>query len=580
MTVDREWLIAPVWPGCDEAAVKLGISPVIAQVLYNRGIEPIEEARSFLEPKLNGLSDPDEYEDLALAAETIAGAIADGRKMVVYSDYDVDGICGAAILWHLIKRAGGSLEVYIPHRVDEGYGLNIDAVNTLADQGCELMITVDCGIRAHEAVDQANRRGMQVVVTDHHEQGEDLPAALAVVHPARKIKSSAWSEVHINPCGAAVAFKLSWAVAKELSGASRVSEDFREHLVELTALVAMATVADVVPLLGENRILTKFGLEQLSRTKLVGLRALLDSVRLTGRIETHHVAFVIGPRINAAGRMGDAREALELLTVADCERAAELADHLEKQNRRRRKLEDQITAEAIELAEYQGQVADNIPILVLAKKDWHVGVIGIVASKLLERFSRPVIMIGLEGDRGQGSARSVEGYDINQALHACRQFLVGYGGHAMAAGLQIESGKIIPFMQALQRHASEHFSDRPHRPSLRIDARIGPSMLDGNLLAQLQKLAPFGQGNPRPVFTTEIVELVGEPKIVGNSGTHLSFSVRWEGRIFRAIAFGQSDACDPLRDARRCRLAFEPIADDFAGPGAIQLRVKAIKPII
>lgn len=577
--MNRDWSILPLWPGRDEAAIKLGVSPIVAQVLYNRGIRDIDEARLFLAPKLNGLIEPEEYDDLTVAAETIARAIREKRRIVVYSDYDVDGICGAAIMWHLITRAGGNIEVYIPHRLEEGYGVNIDAVNSLADRGFELLITVDCGIRDHEAVDQAMKRGMEVIVTDHHEPGPDFPRASAIVHPLRRSASGTGCN-SVNPCGAAVAFKLSWAVAKILSGSTRVRDELRDHLVELTALVALATIADVVPLLGENRILAKFGLEQLSRSKLVGLQALLRSARLVGsRVESYHVGFVLGPRLNAAGRMGHAREALELLTGADCRRADELADHLNHQNRRRRQLEETISREAAELAESQGQLADDIPILVLARKEWHVGIIGIVASKLVDRFNRPVVMIGLDGERGQGSARSVEGYDINQALDACRAYLLGYGGHAMAAGLQIESKKIAGFIQAMQQHAGKHFCGELHRPVLKIDAQIEPDMLTGDLLNQLHKLAPFGQGNPRPIFASGVTELIGEPKIVGSSGNHLSFSVRWGVRNFRAIAFNQADAHDRLRDARRNYLAFEPVVDEFSGPGVIQLRVKSIKPV-
>jgi len=579
--VERQWSIARPWAGREAVATKLAVSPVIAQILHNRGIEDVESAKAFLDPKLNGLAEPEEYEDLMVGARKIASAIREGQRIVIYCDYDVDGVCGAAILWRIIGQSGGNVGIYIPHRVEEGYGVRTDAINKLADEGTELLITVDCGIRDHEPISVANARGMEVIVTDHHEPDETLPEALAVLHPSRRPEQSeAGSPIGPNPCGATVAFKLAWAVAKELSGGVRVADQFREHLVELTALTALATIADVVPLLAENRILAKFGLEQLSRTKLVGLQALLSAVRLTGnRLASYHVGFVLAPRLNAAGRMGHAREAFELLTVSDRSRADELAQYLDRQNRRRQKLEDRITREAVALAESQDQLVEDVPILVLAKEDWHVGVIGIVASKLVERFNKPVVLIGLDGGRGQGSARSVVGYDINQALDACSEYLLGYGGHAMAGGLRIESGKIIPFMQTLHRHASEHLSDRSSGRVLNIDAEVGPDVLNGEFVHQLQKLAPFGQGNPRPILAGGPVELVGEPRTVGNAGKHLSFNVRWGGRVFRAIAFNQAQCCDALLDTRRCRLAFEPIIDDYLGPNVIQLRVKALEPV-
>jgi len=477
--------------------------------------------------------------------------------------------------------AGADLNVYIPHRIEEGYGLNVDAVNRLAGEGTDLLITVDCGIGGHEAVRQARAHGMDVIITDHHEPGKDFPSANAVVHPSKKQQSDRTNvAIEVNPCGATVAFKLAWALARELSGQQRVHDEFRQTLVELTALVAMATVADVVPLLGENRILTKFGLERIGETKLVGLEALLAASRLSARrVESYHVAFVLGPRLNAAGRMDHARKAFDLLTTTDHQLAQQLAGYLDKQNTARQKLEKAISREAVSLAESQGQLDQHHRVLVLAKEGWHAGVLGIVASRLVEQFRRPAVMIALDGLTGRGSARSVEDYDINQALGSCGRYLVGYGGHAMAAGLQIESNKVAPFANAIQEHAGKHLKESTPTPTLKIDAEIEPESVTSNFLWQLQRLRPFGHGNPRPIFATGKVELVGDPKIVGRTGQHLAFDVRWGKRIFRAIAFNQADACEMLLDGRRCRLAFDPVTDEYAGSGAIQLRVKSIRPV-
>jgi single-stranded-DNA-specific exonuclease len=574
--LEREWRIVERWDGAEEMAVKLGVSPTIAQILHNRGIVELEQAKNFLDPKLNGLTEPEDMPDLVRAARRIAQAIRDKEPIVVYGDYDVDGITGTAIVWHVVSKAGGIITNYVPHRIEEGYGLNVLAIKKLAQEGAKLLVTVDCGIRDHAALVAAREVGLPVIVTDHHEPDADLPDAFAVVHPSRGAEVG--KPVEVNPCGAAVAFKLAWAVAREISGGKRVDDGFRELLVELTALVALATIADIVPLLGENRTLAKFGLERLGTTKLPGLQALIKSAGIKGgKLDSYHVGFVLGPRLNAAGRMGHANEALELLIVSDPERAKTLADYLEKQNKARQKLEERITNEAVELAEYQHQSAEQVPILVLAKEGWHAGVIGIVASKLVDRFHKPVVMIALHPGKGQGSARSIEGYDINQGLTACSEYLIGYGGHAMAAGLRLEVGKIIPFMQALQEHAGRYLSKGAVVPPIQIDVMPRAEELDSNFIWQLKKLGPFGHCNPRPLFATGRAEVLGEPKIVGTGGKHLTFSVRWDGKIFRTIAYNQAEMRDLLMDYRQCQLAFEPILDEWAGSGLIQLRIKAIR---
>ena len=573
--VQPRWDISKEWSGAKELADRLNISPTVAQILYNRGISTFERAKNFLNPKLNGLTEPDDIPDLPKAARRIREAIEKKQKIIIYGDYDVDGVTGCAILWHIIFQAGGIVEVYVPHRVEEGYGLNKDAIKKLAQQDTKLLITVDCGIRDHQCVEYARERNLDVIITDHHEPEENgtFPNAYAILHP-----DLATDKPSVNPCGAAVAFKLAWAIAREISSGQRVDAKYREMLIELTSLVALATIADVVPLIDENRILVKFGLNQLNQTSLEGMRALLKVSHLEkNKIESYHAAFVIGPRLNAAGRMGHARQAFELLTTSNLKRAQELAEYLEKQNKARQKLEERITAEAISLAEYQGQLVEQIPILVLAKENWHAGVIGIVASKLVDRLNKPVVMIALDGDYGQGSARSIEGYDINEGLTYCKDYLLSYGGHAMAAGLRIEAGKVMHFMKALQEHASRYLSDRESAPILKIDAMADPAELDLNFVWQMNQLGPFGHGNPRPVLATDFVELVGTPRCIGQNGKHLTFSIKWGERVFRIIAFNQAKQYEKLLDYRRCQIAFEPIVDEYRGGKCIQLRAKNIR---
>lgn len=572
-----DWQIVEEWEGAEDLARRLGVSKTIAQILYNRGIKDFDAAISFLRPNLSNIIEPEEIPDLIEATERIYKAIKEKEKIIIYGDYDVDGITGAAILWQVLKKAGANVGYYIPNRIEEGYGLNKSALRKLISEDMKLLITVDCGIRAIECVEFANLHNVDVIITDHHEPAQVLPPAYAIVHPLR---SSTYTSQPALPCGATVAFKLAWSVARRLNGSRKVADDFRQLMVELTALVAIATVADIVPLVGENRILTKFGTKQLEKTNLVGLRALIESAKLSNsNISSFHIGFILAPRINAAGRMGDAEDAFKLLTTDDPQQAAELAKILERKNRTRQKIEEQITSEAIELINSQGALNEQLPILVLAKEKWHPGVIGIVASRLTERFGKPVVMISIKGNIGQGSARSIEGYDINMALEACKDYLITFGGHSMAAGLKIEASKIIPFMEALQRHASMHIEEKTKKPKIKIDAIATAEELTLEFINHLQLLSPFGYGNPRPILATEIVELIDEPRITGSSGKHISFNVKWKNKIFRAIAFNQSDMYQVMLDNRRCRLAFEPIVNSYNGLQSIELKVFNIKPL-
>ncbi len=576
--MEKEWIIAGTWDGAEDLARKLGVSRTIAQILYNRGITDYESARAFLYPKLNGLVEPDNIYQCIEASRRICYAINNNEQIVIYGDYDVDGIAGAAVLWWVLTRLGARVKHYVPHRIEEGYGLNKGALKKLIDEGMNLLITVDCGIRAVECVEFANRNKVDVIITDHHEPGDTLPNAYTIIHPAL-------SEVYKMgegglPCGAAIAFKLAWAVARNFNGGKRVADEFRELMVDLTTLVALATVADLVPLVGENRILAKFGMEQMSRTKLPGVKSLIKSAGLDGnKIASFHLAFILAPRINAAGRMGSAVDAFELLTTEDEEQAHRLAKHLDRRNRERQKLEDRIMQEAMELAQYYDQLKEDVPILILAKENWHAGVIGIVASRLVERVCKPVVMIAVEGDRGQGSARSVEGYDINKGLEACSEYLIGFGGHSMAAGLRIETDKIIPFIKALQAHASKYITNKISKPVIKIDAVVSPEELTPDFVGQIHLLGPFGCGNPRPILATDMVELVGQPTVIGNSGKHLAFNVRWGNRVFRTVAFNQAEYYDVLLDSRTHQLAFEPIINNYNGFQTVQLRAVNIKPV-
>lgn len=609
---NRRWIVAP--PHADAAralAEQLRTSPLIAQILLNRGMTGVDACREFLDPTLKHLLEPHLIPGIAPAAERIARAIRDRERIVIYGDYDVDGITATAILWHAIRRLGGECEYYVPHRIDEGYGLNTAAIEQLCERGARLIVTVDCGVTAIEPVAAARRRGVDVVVTDHHEfkhhgvgsaaeaacgdapiadlphptANLHLPDAAAVVHP-RLPQDPAYPNPHL--CGAGVAFKLAWAVGRAVSGQARVTEDFRAFLVDCLALTALGTIADVVPLVGENRVLARFGLGSIKQTRMTGLRALIDSADLTGeKIDSYHVGFLLAPRLNAAGRMGHAALAVELLTHADASRAAEIANYLESQNRARQQAERQILDQALKQAADLRLDTDEHAAIVLGAPGWHAGVIGIVASRVVDRFHKPTIMVALAGGNGdgdpdgdaigQGSGRSISGFHLARALEACDACLEAHGGHEMAAGLKVRASRFEPFREAFLAYAKRELTPDLLLPRLSLEGEAALRDMTTALATDLQRLGPFGQGNRRPVLCLRGVELAGPPKPVGKDAQHLQLYLRQEGTYLRAIAFRASDLLDRLQPGTRVDLAVEPCINEWNGQRSVELQVKDIQ---
>jgi len=571
--MSKEWVIAPAWPRRKEAAARFDTSPLIAQLLHNRGIDDPAAARRYLHPRLQELYPPEQMPGAVQAARILSDAVRDRQRIVIYGDYDVDGITGTAILWHALRTLGADVDFYVPHRLEEGYGLNADAVARLAAEGAQVLVTVDCGITAVEEAKLARRRNVRLIITDHHAPGEELPEADASVHPAIGEGNPAR-----DTCGAGVAFKLAWALGQCGSGTTRVCAELREVLVEATGLVALGTIADVVPLLDENRIFARHGLPGLAASKLPGIIALIDSANLKGaRLDSYHVGFLLAPRLNAAGRMGHARLAVELLTRATPERAREIAIYLDAQNRSRQQLERSIFNQACEMVAEARMDSDGCRGIVLACEKWHAGVIGIVASRLVERFGRPTVMIALENGAGQGSGRSVQHFDLHRALFECREHLASFGGHAMAAGLRIAADRVAAFTEAFIRRANQTLTAADLRPALHLDAEASLAELTEPVVEAVRSLGPFGVGNPQPKFATGWVDLVGSPRPVGRDGEHLQFTVREGQCIRRAIAFRQGHMAQALAGARRARLAFEPIINEFAGRRAVELQVVDIR---
>jgi single-stranded-DNA-specific exonuclease len=578
MSLAKDWVIAAPWGGREGLAASLRISPVVAQVLHNRGIDDAETARQFLSPQLADLYAPETLPGTTAAAERIHAAIRAGEKIVLFGDYDVDGITGVSILWHCLRLAGATAGFYIPHRVEEGYGISTEAIDKIADDGARLIITVDCGVTAIEPAARARQRGVGLIITDHHAPHTDdagkpeLPDAI-LVHPGI---ARPGEQGYPNPdlSGAGVAFKLAWAVAQRVSNSTKVKPEFRDFLVDATGLAALGIVADVVPLAGENRIIAHQGLRGLPHSRLPGIQALIQASGLTGkRLDGYDVGFKLAPRLNAIGRMGHAQLAVEMMTRATPEEAVRIAANLEQHNRARQSVEREIFQTARRMVVEQGQDSDGVRAVVLASPDWHVGVIGIVAGRIVEEFGRPTVLIALDGEAGQGSGRSIRHFPLHEVLAECRGHLVAYGGHAMAAGLKIEAGKVGAFREAFQQRAAQLLTPADLRPKLHVDDVVGLTQLSEQLVADLGRLEPFGAGNPSPKLATDWLDVVGDPRAVGGSGTHLQLTLGSGGTRCKAIAFGKANLLPQLQDHRRCRVAFQPIVNEWNGRRSVEMQV-------
>ncbi len=570
----RTWTVAPPFDDAADLARAVNTSPLVAQLLANRGITDPDVARRFLTPQLSDLHDPANIPGAAEAAERIAQAARDGKKIIIYGDYDVDGTTAAAILYSVLKLGDANVDTYVPHRLEEGYGVHQDAIQSLIDDGAKLIVTVDCGISAVEPVAAAQAAGVDVIITDHHTPPELLPEATAIVHPAVPAGTYPFPEL----AGAGVAFKLAWQVARELCGATRVDDIMKQFLLTATCLAALGTIADVVPLVGENRIIAVHGLTGLPRSAHVGLRALIQSAGLDGeKLDAYHVGFVLAPRLNAAGRMGHARLAVDLLTGRAGDRCGEIAEYLAKQNTERQKVERAITNQAVEMVESQGLADDSHQAIVLASPDWHGGVIGIVASRLVDRFNRPALLIAINGEGvGQGSGRSVPGLHMRDALAACDEHLIGYGGHAMAGGLKIDPANIDAFTDAFVDYANANLTPDDLQPTLHLDAETTIAALSFPVVEHLTKMAPFGQANPQPLVALRGCRIVTEPRRMGQKGNTIGLLLGQGSETIRAVGFGMGDLADHLAGVKEIDVAGTPILNSFRGKTNVEFKLKDV----
>jgi single-stranded-DNA-specific exonuclease len=532
----------------------LGIGAPAAKVLVHRGLGDAPRARCFLAPSLDELHDPFALRDMQRALERLQKAIAAREQILIYGDYDVDGAVSVVILTKAIELAGGTAAYHIPHRLRDGYGMRAEVVERAAAAGVGLIVSVDTGIRAAEVVARANRVGIDVIVTDHHLPDAELPPAFAVLNPNRP--DCSYPEK--NLCGAGVAFKLVQALTASLSWPSGKLERVTESFLKM---VAIATVADVVPLTGENRVIVKHGLERLCEVRNPGLRALLDTAEFTGaRVPSaRQVAFQIAPRLNAAGRMDTAQAVIELFLTSDAERALALARQLQEQNAGRQQVESGIR----EICEQQ-PVDSSAAALVYYAEDWHRGVLGIVASRLAERLHRPVFVLGRNPDDGlvQGSGRSIPAFHLLEALETMADLFVRFGGHRHAAGVTLEAGRVDEFRRRFEEYAAAQLRVEDLQPQLSIDAVLDFREISERGVAELLTLAPFGHGNPVPVFAALDVEVAGPPAPWNDK--HLRVMLRQNGRCLALKAWNFAARAAELPAGSRIDAAFSIEEDEFA----------------
>lgn len=546
-------------------------------MLWNRNVHKQETAQQFIHPKLSSLHDPRLMPGIERAATRMVQAARDGQPIVIYGDYDVDGITASSVLWHMLSSVGANVTTYVPHRIEEGYGLNTEAILQLSEKENPLIISVDCGITAFEPARAAKDAGIDLIITDHHEfHADNLPDAYALVHPRLE-----GDYPFDGLCGAGVAMKLAWQFAREFHGSERLPVEARDLMLDLLSLVALGTVADVVPLVDENRIITWFGLGQIKRTRFAGLNALIDVSKLRdNKISAFHIGFALGPRLNACGRMGHAKDAVHMLTTASPDEAKQIANFLNSENDKRRATEREITAEAKKMIVDNGFDSPDTRAIVVGKKDWHPGVVGIVASRLVDTFARPSIVLNFdENDEAHGSARSVEGVSIHVALDQCGRFLKTYGGHAMAAGLRLDVDQVDAFREALIEYVNTQIGPNDLATVIDIDGECRLSDVDMQLVEQLQKLEPFGRANPTPALCLRDAKIDQPPLRAGGNGMHLRLSVRQDGKVMRTIGFGLGDLVDELHAGMHVDIAFEPKLSLWQGRRNVEIHVKDVCPV-
>jgi single-stranded-DNA-specific exonuclease len=540
---------------------ELGISFVTAQLLINRHVTSLDAAEKFLQCHLSSLYSPHLLKDMDEAVGRIKRAIAQKEKIVVYGDYDVDGICGVALLVTVLGELGATVSYYIPNRLQEGYGLNKPAIKAAKEKKTKLIITVDCGISAVKEVAYARTMGIDVIITDHHEITGEIPKGLAVINPLQR--DCHYPFKHL--AGVGVAYKLAEALTEKES--LRIAE----HL----DFVALGSIADIVPQIGENRIMTRHGLIELNRTHKVGLKALIKVSGLSGRqVLSGHIGYIIGPRINASGRIGSPELAVKLLLTDDTEEAVELANVLDKENRFRQRLGSKMLQDALAKVKTDVDFQKEKGI-VLSSKEWHRGVIGIVASRLTEKFYRPAILIAVSGDEGRGSGRSIPDFHLFEAIQRCSTHLINFGGHEGACGLTIAKNKIAKFREMFNRELETLLTQDLLKPKLEIDMEIPLSSLSNKIIYEIEGLSPFGPWNPKPLLSSRNLHVKKQPQRVGKDG--IKMWVTDDKLTCEAVGFRMAESHLPRLRSNRVDMVYSPEINTWGGLNSIQLNLHDIK---
>lgn len=542
----------------DKLSKELGISRILAQILVNRGLNKVDKAGEFLNASPRQLLDPFSFRDMPKAVDIIKKASKNKERVMIFGDYDVDGISAIALLKRALKKIGLEALHYIPHRIKEGYGLNKEIIRLAKQKNIKLLITADCGISNRKEIEELRRQNIKTIITDHHEPAaSELPVAASIINP--KLKTCGYK--YRDLAGVGVAYKLCEA----LSGSM---------LLEDLDLVSLGTIADAAPLTGENRVIAKEGLLKLSQTENIGLKVLIENAGIKDRkFNSNTVTFILGPRINASGRIDTAETSLDLLMSQTQEEADKLAKIIEANNRQRQRIENKILEEAQDLINREINFKKH-KIIVIAKEDWHHGVLGIVASKLANRFYRPTIVISLNEDLCKGSGRSIKNFHLFQALLDCKEFLNTFGGHSHAAGLVIAKESIEDFKHSINRLACERLSLEDLIPSLDIDIELGLSDLNEDVVYELEKLEPIGAGNPEALFYTKSLKLKGQARTLGRDT--LKFWASDGNRCYQAIGFGMGSLKDNLHNAKYFDLVYTPRIDNWQGFDTVLLEIRDI----
>ena len=550
----------------DRLAAEVGIDKVLAELLVKRGVETFEQARAFFRPSLDGLHDPFLMKDMDAAVERLHTAISGGEKILVYGDYDVDGTTAVSLVYSYIRRFTDKVDFYIPDRYDEGYGVSLKGIDWAAEGDFKLIITLDCGIKAIDKVEYARSRGVDMIICDHHLPEERLPAAVAVLDPKREDCDYPFDD--LSGCG--VGFKLVQAYSMKYGVAF-------ESLTPLLDLLVVSIASDLVSMVGENRILAHFGLKQLNSSPCNGLLALINLCKIDpGHITIDDIVFKIGPRINAAGRMDSGRYAVQLLTATDIQSAMKIGEKINESNNERKSIDREITKEALEMVQ-NGQSLSKGNATIVYNPQWNKGVVGIVASRLVEAYYRPTVVLTKSNGFVTGSARSISGFDLYEAIESCADLLENFGGHVYAAGLTMKEENLEEFARRIDAFVEKHVNDNMLTPVVQVDARLDFSQITPKFFRILKQFQPFGPGNHNPVFMTENVYDAGTGRMVGAGGMHLKLDLVQETQYFHpipAIAFNMSQFYDYIREGNPFDVCYTIVENYYRGNSSIQLRIR------